>query len=77
MTKLLENLLNRMATWPKAAQAEAVRSMLDIEKKHAPLYQVSDEERAELNEALAEWERGEVANDADVAEFFRTHARAV
>jgi hypothetical protein len=40
---------------------------------HTPPYSVSDEERAELDEVLAEWERGEVADDAEVAEFFRTH----
>jgi hypothetical protein len=64
-----------MAAWPKEAQAEAVRSMLEIEKRHCPLYRVSDEERRELDEALAEWERGEIADDAEVTEFFRTSGR--
>lgn len=78
MTRLLENLLSRMASWPKEAQAEAVRSMLEIEKKHAPLYKLSDEERAELDEALAECERGEIATDEEVDDFFKKHgARAL
>ncbi len=76
MTKVLENLLERIGTWPKEAQAEAVRSMLDIEKRHIPHYHLSDEERIEVDEALAEWERGEIASEQEVAEFFQTHSRS-
>ena len=76
MTKVLENLLERIGTWPKEAREEAVRSMLDIEKRHVPLYRLSDDERAEIDEALAEWERGEIADEREVTEFFQTHSQS-
>ena len=71
MIKVLENLIDRIAVLPKEAQDEVVRSVLEIEARHLGVYQLSDEERADILEALAEVRRGEVASEEEVAEVFR------
>src|SRR5712691_7965040 len=63
-------LLERAETWPQEAQEELVRSALAIERKHAGIYRLDDEERADIREGLAEIERGEVASDEDVQATF-------
>ena len=71
MIKVFENLIDRIAVLPKEAQDEVVRSVLEIEARHLGVYQLSDEERADILEALAEVRRGEVASEEEVAEVFR------
>ena len=63
-------LLERAADWPQEAQEELVRAAIDIEKRHASVYRLSDEERADLQEARAEIDRGEVATDEEVQATF-------
>lgn len=57
-------VLERAETWPQEAQDELVRAIADIERRHAGIYRLDEEERADILEGLAEMERGEVA-DAD------------
>lgn len=64
-------LLERVETWPQEAQEELLRSSIDIERKHAQVYRLSDEERADIREGLAEIERGEVASDDTVRNTFK------
>jgi hypothetical protein len=63
-------LLERAVDWPQEAQEELVRAAIDIEKRHAGVYRLSDEERADLQEARAEIDRGEVATDDEVQATF-------
>ena len=63
-------LLERAVDWPQEAQEELVRAAIDIEKHHAGVYRLSDEERADLQEARAEIDRGEVATDDEVQATF-------
>lgn len=63
-------LLERAEAWPQEAQEELVRSSVAIERKHAGIYHLSDTERADVREGLAEIERGEVASDKDVRKTF-------
>lgn len=63
-------LLERAEAWPQEAQEELVRSSVAIERKHAGIYRLSDAERADVREGLAEIERGEVASDKDVRKTF-------
>ena len=63
-------LLERAETWPEEAQQELVRTAIDIERRHAGIYHLDDEERADILEGLAEIERGEVASDEDVQATF-------
>jgi hypothetical protein len=66
MNKLLEALLDRAEDWPEEAQAEAVRSLLDIERRKVPLYRLGPEERAAIEEASAQIERGEFASEVEI-----------
>ncbi len=64
---VLENLLDRMAKLPRAAQDEILRKVAEVEQRHAGVYRLDDEERADILEALAEVRRGEVASPEEVA----------
>jgi hypothetical protein len=63
-------LLERAETWSQEAQDELIRSALAIERKYGAVYRLSDEERADIREALAEIDRGEVASDEEVKATF-------
>jgi predicted transcriptional regulator len=69
-------LLERAESWPQEAQDELVRSALAIERKHAGIYRLDDEERSDIREGLAEIDRGEVALDEDVRATFDDLRRA-
>ena len=71
MNKVLENLIERVAVLPKEAQEEIVRSVLEIEQRHTGLYELDDEERADLLQALEEVKRGDVADDDEAAALFK------
>jgi hypothetical protein len=71
MNKVVETLLERAANWPEEAQAEPVKSIVDIETRHFGVYKLNDEERAAIKEALREAERGEFVPDEVVAAFFK------
>ncbi len=70
MIKVLENLVDRMAKLPKAAQDEIVRKVAEVELRHTGLYRLDDEERADILEALEEVRRGELASDDEAAAVF-------
>jgi hypothetical protein len=75
MNKVVESLLERVADWPEEAQAELVRSIVDIETKHFGVYKLSDDERAAVREGLAQAERGEFVPDEVMAAFFKRIGR--
>ena len=63
-------VLERAASWPEEAQARLIRAALEIEREHAGIYRLSEAERADLRQAVAEFEHGDVASDADVKAAF-------
>jgi hypothetical protein len=72
MTKdQIDAVLDRIHSWPKARQEDAVRVLLAMESQDASTYVLSDEERADIEAALEEVARGEEASDAEVAKTFR------
>jgi hypothetical protein len=71
MNDLVETLLERVADWPEEAQAELVKSIVDIETKHFGVYRLSLDERAAISEAKAQAERGEFVPDEVVAAFYK------
>lgn len=75
MDNMVEMILERVADWPSEAQAELLQSVIDIEIKHFGKYRMTDEERAAVQEGLAQADRGEFVPDAAMAEFFKRHAR--
>jgi predicted transcriptional regulator len=68
---LVETLLERVASWPEEAQAELVKSIVDIETKHFGVYELNEDERAAIEEAQAQAARGEFVPDEVVAAFFK------
>jgi predicted transcriptional regulator len=70
MNKALKDVMRRAETWPKERQEEAVRLLLEMEARETSIYQLSEEEAADIDEALAEAERGEVASEEEVKAVF-------
>ena len=70
MIKALETVMSRAATWPKEAQEELARIAREIERSQEVIYKLSDDERAAIEEGLAEADRGEFVSDADMEAFF-------
>jgi hypothetical protein len=69
----LEILLERISTWPEAAQEEFVRSVANIENKHIGIYRLSDDERDAVRRGLAEMSEGKLASDDAVAAVFNRY----
>jgi hypothetical protein len=61
-------VLERAGGWPEAAQVKLIRAALDIEREHAG--RLDEDERADLQEALAEFDREEIASDLNVKAAF-------
>lgn len=66
----INSVLERVHSWPLQRQEDAARLLLAIEAQDTEVYVLSDEERADLSAALDEVERGEVADEAEVAAVF-------
>jgi predicted transcriptional regulator len=76
MTKeQVEAVLSRVLDWPAERQKDAVRMLLEMEKQDPYAAELTEEERADLREALAEAERGEFATDEEVEAVFARYRR--
>jgi predicted transcriptional regulator len=75
MTKeQIEEILNRVRTWPADLQEDAVRMLLAMEATDAEPLELTPEEIADLEEALAEADRGEFATEEEVKAVFRRYS---
>ena len=70
---MIDALIERVGTWPEELQEEAVRALLALEARRMGAYQLSDDERAAIDEGLAEADRGNFVSNEDVAAFFKRH----
>ena len=76
MTKeQIESVLERVRSWPAARQEDAAQVLLAMEAQGAKPYPLSEQERADIDAALEELARGEVASDEDVAAVFNRYRR--
>jgi hypothetical protein len=66
----VDAVLERVRSWPEEEQEEAALLLLALEERRKGVYELSVEEIADLEEALAEMERGEVASDEEVRAVF-------
>ena len=66
----IDEVLDRVKTWPAERQEEAIRVLLEMEAEATGVYQLSPEELADVEEGIREIERGEVATDEQVAAMF-------
>jgi len=69
-TPMLEGLIERAAGWPADAQAELLRSALDIELRYLGSYPLSDEDRAALALSAENVRQGRYATDEEAAAVF-------
>jgi len=68
--KQIEALLDRVRAWSPERQEDAARVLLAMKAEDTKPYRLSAEERADIEAALEELARGEVASDAQVAATF-------
>jgi hypothetical protein len=71
MTSLLDKALERVRSWSKDRQDDAARLLLAMDRRDAEPYRLTPHERDEIDAALKEAERGELASDEDVAALFK------
>jgi hypothetical protein len=74
MTKdQIETVLERVYSWPKSRQEDAVRILVAMEEQDTTTYVLSDEERADLQAALDEAGGGDLASEAEIIAVFARH----
>ena len=73
MKTTIENMIARVRTWPKDRQEDAARVLETIELEGTTTYTVTDRERAEIEAALQEVDRGELATEVEVTAFKARH----
>jgi predicted transcriptional regulator len=71
----IDQVLERVRTWTKQRQENAVQTLLAMEELDEGVYHLTPEEEADLEEALREVERGEIASDEEVAAVFNHYRR--
>ena len=77
MTQKLKKLVERAGTWPQEAQDELVQVAAEIEHDlGAGPYTATPEELEAIDEGRAQFARGEVATDDEVAAAFAKFRRA-
>lgn len=76
MIKTLEDVIDRVRSWPQDRQADAVRVLEAMEQSGTAIYELTDEEAAAVEIGLAQADRGEFVSDADMVAFWtRNRAR--
>jgi hypothetical protein len=71
MTKeQIEQIFERVRTWPPERQQDAAETLLMLERQNGPLDHLTEEDWADLDEALAETEREEPVPDEEVRTLF-------
>jgi len=68
MTKLLTEVLRKVAELPEERQDDAAHVLLRMLESDASRYRLSDDQLREVGLAIAEVDRGEIASDAEVDE---------
>jgi predicted transcriptional regulator len=67
MTPRLKDLLERAEDWPEADQEELVETARAIESRRTGMYVLDDREWSEIQQGIAEADRGEFVSDEDIA----------
>ena len=65
MTKLLDHAVEKVQALSAEMQDQAARMLLIYAGGEEPLFELTQEEEADLNEALSEMARGELASEAE------------
>lgn len=75
VSKRLEKALQAARSWPLDRQEAAADVLEQIDRLTTSTYELSEEERADIEEAIAEVRRGEFASEAEVAALFARYGR--
>jgi predicted transcriptional regulator len=73
MTPTTKTLLEQVASWPQRDQDELAEYAREIEARRTGVYVLSDEEWADLQEGIAQADRGEFVPDEVVAKADKRH----
>jgi predicted transcriptional regulator len=73
MNKILQDVFEHAANWPREDQEELAEYAREIEARRTGTYTMSDEERAAVRMGLAEADRGEFAPDDLIAKADKRH----
>jgi predicted transcriptional regulator len=73
MVDLIETLLERITDWPKEAQAEVVKAIVDIETKYFGVCKLNAKERVAIERGLEEMRQGKFASDEEVTAIFNRY----
>lgn len=66
MNAILKRLLDSVEAWPEADQEELIGYARLIEARRQGAYTLDDEERAAIEEGIAEADRGELFDEEEV-----------
>jgi predicted transcriptional regulator len=69
----LARVLKTVEAWPADQQDAAAELLERMHMLATTPYKLTEEERADIEDALAEAERGEFATDAEVAAMYKRH----
>jgi hypothetical protein len=75
-TDQLQELIERAADLPEAAQAEIAQSIVEIEAKYSRVYHFDEEDRAAIAESDEDIRLGRYASDKEVEEVFGRFSRS-
>jgi predicted transcriptional regulator len=73
MTPATKTILEQVADWPQQDQDELAEYAREIEARRSGIYVLSDEEWADLQEGIAQADRGEFVPDDVVANADKRH----
>jgi hypothetical protein len=76
MIKPLEDIFDRIKSWPQERQNDVARLLEDVERAGTDVVQLSDEEQQAVQIGLNQANRGEFVSDADMAAFWERNKRA-
>jgi predicted transcriptional regulator len=73
MTKILKDVMEHAATWPREDQEELAEYAREIEAPRTGVYVMSDDERDAIAKGLAQADRGEFVPDDVVLQTDERH----
>ena len=71
MTTLLSQAIEKLSQLPKERQDELAKMLIDVAAQDLSPYQLTDEERKDVEAALKEVERGEFATEEQMAALWK------
>ena len=75
MSKTIDEVLERVKSWPQQRQQDAARVLEAMEHCGTDVYRLSDDEREMVEVGLEQAKRGEFVSDADMAAFWNRNRR--